>query len=84
MGVGGSSAVAVSAGVSVTEAGRGSVAVAGGSNGSVSVEGGSRVGVAVAVTSMGVTGKMHEDNSRHSTAAMETNCNLGFIARLLN
>jgi len=37
------------------------------------------VGVAVGVTSMGVTGKMQEDNSRHSTAVMETSCNLDFI-----
>jgi O-acetylhomoserine/O-acetylserine sulfhydrylase-like pyridoxal-dependent enzyme len=84
MGVGGISAVAVSGGVAVVDAGKVGVAVAGGSTVSVSVAGGSREGVALAVISMCVPGNLHEDNSRHNTAAMEPNCNLIFIVRLLN
>ena len=84
MGVGGISAVAVTAGVAVAGAGKVGLAVAGGSKGSVSVAVGSWGGVALAAIRICITGKLHEDKSRHNTADMEMNCNLGFIVRLLN
>jgi hypothetical protein len=73
-GVGGIGGVPVSVGVGVADV----------SNVGVSVGGGSNVGVSVAGKVTWVSGKLHENNNRHSTANFETRRNLAFIPDLLN
>jgi hypothetical protein len=83
-GVGDIDGVPVSVGVSVTDVSNAGVSVADVGNVVVSVGGRSNVGVSVAGRGTCVPGKLHEDNSRHSTANFEMKSNLDLISNLLN